>query len=125
MTHEEVTKVTVSERVKMVEYPEESYGKLFIVYSAEGYYENAVYLFPTGESVSGNKLICFTKDPDQKKMILEEKEECQDDLRNPYVKAVESVSPFSVTVLKTESYCNVIPGSRGPIYICIPPGTPC
>ena len=119
MISEKVEKVTVSERVKMVKYPDES-GTLFIVYSAEGYYEDAIYIKLDEKPKSGDDLICFSRDPK-----LREKKQFPEELTNSCVKAVESVSPFSVTVIKIGSYCNVIPGPRGPIYICIPPGTPC
>jgi hypothetical protein len=115
--------VKVNENVKVVEYPDNS--KLIVVFTPEGYYENAIYIDPDKRVASGRELICHTKD---QKLIpdIQSQSKCfQIELEHPAAKAVESVSPNSVTVLKVGSYCNVIPGAHGPIYICIPPGTPC
>jgi len=119
MINQEVTKVTVNERVKMVEYPD-NLGKLIIVYSAEGYYEKSIYIDSKGIVVPEKEFLCFAKDESGERVggrleILE----------NECLKGIISVSPFSITVLKINPYCTVIPGPRGPIYICIPPGTPC
>lgn len=123
MTDMSAERVEFDEDVKVVRFPDKS--KLIISFNSAGFYKNAIYISPENEVVEGDELICHT----QSQEILDRmpsKPKCfQEVLNNEATKAIQNVSTNSLSVLKVGSYCTVIPGPNGPIYICIPPGTPC